>query len=70
MIEEFAAKVSGKADVWYATNIEICDYVNAWKRMITSADGTRVFNPNSCPIWLWADGKTYQVDPVCQITLD
>ena len=70
VIEDFAAKVSGKEDVWYATNIDICDYVNAWKRMITSADGTRVFNPNHCPIWLWADGKTHKVDPGCQIQLD
>lgn len=70
VIEDFAALVGGKADIWYVTNIEICDYVNAWRRMITSADGKRVFNPGCCPLWLWADGKTYKVDAGETIVLD
>lgn len=70
VIEDFAALVGGKADTWYATNIEICDYVNAWRRMITSADGNRVYNPGCCTLWLWADGKTYKVDAGETILLD
>ena len=70
VIEKFAATVGGKADIWYATNIEICDYVNAWRSLITSADGNRVYNPASFPLWLWADGKTYKVDAGATILLD
>ena len=70
VMEEFCQFIGGRDDIWYATNIEICDYVNAWKRMITSADGRRVFNPNCHPIWLWADGKTWKVEAGCEILLD
>ena len=70
VIEEFAARIGGKDDIWYATNIEIYDYVDAWKRMITSADGLRIFNPSNRPIWLWADQKIHKVDAGCEIVLD
>ena len=70
VIEEFAARIGGKDDIWYATNIEIYDYVDAWKRMITSADGRRIYNPSNRPIWLWADQKIRKVDAGCEIVLD
>ena len=70
VIEDFAALVGGKDDIWYATNIEICDYVNAWKSLVTSADGRRVYNPGSQTLWLWADGKTYKVENGATILLD
>ena len=70
VIEDFAALVGGKSDIWYATNIQICDYVAAWKGLITSADGRRVFNPSHMPLWLWADGKIYQVESGETILLD
>lgn len=70
LIEEFAARIGGKNDIWYATNIEIYDYVDAWKRMITSADGRRIYNPGNRPIWLWADQKIHKVDAGCEIVLD
>lgn len=70
VIEDFAALVGGKSDIWYATNIQICDYVAAWKGLITSADGRHVFNPSHMPLWLWADGKIYQVESGETILLD
>lgn len=70
VIEEFAARIGGKEDIWYATNIEIYDYVDAWKHMITSADGRRIYNPSNRPIWLWADQKIHKVDAGCEIVLD
>jgi hypothetical protein len=44
-IEELFQTVGGRDDVWYATNIEICDYIAAFKQLIMSADGNYIYNP-------------------------
>ncbi|MBQ9773572.1 MAG: polysaccharide deacetylase family protein [Clostridia bacterium] len=62
LIEGFLAKVSGQADVWYATNMEIYEYVSAYNALISSADGNTVFNPTLKEIWFWADGL-YSINP-------
>ena len=62
VIENFAQFMSGRDNVWYATNIEIYDYVTAWRGMHISADGRRFHNPSAQPLWLLADGKTYCVE--------
>ena len=54
-IEEFCEMMSGKDDIWYATNIEICEYINAVRRMEYSADGLTVKNPNACSVWMKTD---------------
>ena len=41
-IEEFAKAVGHKDDVWYATNIEIYEYIENFKRLVFSMDMTRV----------------------------
>lgn len=57
IIESFAAKIGGRNDIWYATNIEICDYVEAFRALRFSADGTKVYNPSACDVCFTADGK-------------
>lgn len=52
LIEDFAKKIGNKNDIWYATNIEIVDYMEASKRLQFFADGTKVYNPNAISIWL------------------
>ena len=52
VIEEFCEYIGGHDDIWYATNIEIIDYMNAAKNLQFSADCTKVYNPNVCSIWL------------------
>ncbi len=51
LIEEFAEKMGGRSDVWYATNIEIVDYINACRAVRSSADGTVLFNPSAVSVW-------------------
>ena len=63
LIEKFAAEIGGHTDVWYATNIEICDYVQDWKRLQYSVDMTRVYNPTARALWLEYDYKEYCVQP-------
>ena len=60
-IEEICEKLSNKEDIWYATNIEIYDYVEAYKRLLYSADGHRIYNPTLFTIWLDIDRKLYNV---------
>ena len=58
LIENFCEKISGKEDTWYATNIEICEYVTAYYSLIRSADGKTVYNPTLIDIWMNVDGRT------------
>lgn len=51
VMEEFAEKVDHREDVWYATNIEIYDYVQAYQRLQSSADGKRLHNPTALMLY-------------------
>ncbi len=62
-IEEICEKLSRKPDIWYATNIEIYDYVKAYESLIVSADGTMVYNPTLIKVWFDVDGALYSVEP-------
>lgn len=57
IIEDFAAYMGGREEIWYATNIEIYDYVAAYKQLIFSTEGTKVLNPTATTLWFEAAGK-------------
>ena len=59
VIEEFCEKMGGHEDVWYATNIEVVDYVNACRAVRCSADGHTLHNPTATDVWCDAEGKTF-----------
>lgn len=61
LLDEICERLSGKADIWYATNIEIYDYVQAYNSLVYSADGSMVYNPTLFEIWFDVDGKLYSV---------
>lgn len=48
-------------EIWYATNIEIYEYVEAYRHLVLSADLSRVYNPTATDVWVWEKGKTYVV---------
>ncbi len=50
VIEEFCEFISGRSDIWYATNIEIYEYTEAYNRLIWSADMSMVRNPSAIPV--------------------
>lgn len=52
VIEEFAAYMGGREDVWYATNGEIFEYVRAYDRLVFGVDGTFVYNPSSIDVYI------------------
>jgi peptidoglycan/xylan/chitin deacetylase (PgdA/CDA1 family) len=61
-IEEICKRLANNSDIWYATNIEIYDYVQAYKSLIYSADGFRVYNPTLVDIWMDVDGVVYVIE--------
>ena len=62
-IEEICSKLANNDEIWYATNIEICDYVEAYKSLKYSADGHKVYNPSLFEIWFDVDGKLFSIKP-------
>ena len=56
-VEELFKTLGGRDEIWYATNIEICDYINAFKNLITSVDGNYIYNPTTTALSLiFSDG--------------
>lgn len=58
MLEETAQRLSGQEDIWYATNLEICNYVEAVRALEFSADGKEIYNPSAVSIWI-REGSLY-----------
>lgn len=52
VIEEFADFMANRDDIWYATNMEIYDAVQAYESLIYSADGIKVKNPSVSDVWI------------------
>ncbi len=61
VIERFAAYAGGHDHVWYATNIEIYDYVQAYNRLETGYDKTLIHNPSAIDVWVEQKGKVYRI---------
>lgn len=63
VIEEFAEKIGNRKDIWYATNIEIYDYIEAYNNLKISIDGKYVYNPYGQKVWFEINGKLVWVLP-------
>lgn len=53
-MEEFLKLTGGRKDIWYATNIEILDYINALKSLKFSVGCKAVYNPTAIDVWIKA----------------
>lgn len=51
-IQTFCEFIGGRGDIWYATNIEIVDYLKAAKNLKYTADGSEVLNTSSLNLWI------------------
>ena len=63
VIEEFASYVGNRDDVWYATNMEIYNYVKAYDALQFAADGSFVYNPGVQDVCINYMGKECTVCP-------
>lgn len=61
LLETLCECLAGHDDIWYATNIEIYDYITAYNSLVFSADGTMVYNPTLYDIWFDLDKKVYMI---------
>ncbi len=58
VIEKFCEYVGNKSDIWYATNGEICEYVQAYNSLVYSTGSKKlVYNPTAHEIWLTTSHK-------------
>ncbi|MDQ0059269.1 polysaccharide deacetylase family protein [Paenibacillus harenae] len=69
LIESFCERISGHEDIWYATNIEIADYMRAYGQMKFSADLSFVYNTTATGVWLSVDGQIVEVKGGSQAVL-
>jgi len=63
IIEEFAAYMGNRDNVWYATNGEIYNYVKAYDSLMWGADGKRVYNPSVYDIFINYYDNEYVIHP-------
>lgn len=50
MLDTLLDKICGLDNVWYATNIEICNYKTAQKQLVISADESIIYNPTQTEV--------------------
>ena len=67
-IEKFFELVSNRDDVWYATNIEVYDYIEAYRALEYSVDLTKVYNPTGIDVYIIHNEKNYKI-PAGQTTV-
>lgn len=61
LIERFCELAGGHEEIWYATNIEIVEYLEAAKRVIFTVDGTTAYNPGAQSVWFDIDGEIVEI---------
>ncbi len=68
-ISHICDELHGKDDVWYATNIEIFEYVTAMRSLVASVDGMIVYNPAAVPLYLCVNGRNVLLDAGKHVSL-
>lgn len=69
-VEKIIDSVANKDGVWYATNIEIYDYVTALSNLKFGADCSVVYNPTATDVWLRADFEKIKVPAGKTVIID
>lgn len=70
IIEEFAAYVGNREDVWYATNMEVYDYVKSFENLQFAADGSFVYNPGREDVYICFKGVNHIISSGETVRLD
>ena len=69
LIESFCSQMKDIASIWYATNIEIYDYVQACRRLVFGIDGKLVSNPSAIPVWIKNNWEPVRIEPGATVEL-
>jgi hypothetical protein len=63
VIEKFAEAIGNRDDIWYANNMQVYEYVEAYRALEFSANGKMVYNPSALTVWFLSGDKTVKVEP-------
>ncbi len=63
VIENFCTEFGGLDEIWYATNIEIYDYITALRSLVINGECTMAYNPSSVKLWLSVDDEPVVINP-------
>lgn len=66
VIEEFCKYIGGREDIWYATNMEVYEYVEDFKRLRFNVNMDTCVNPTARDIW-FQYGETMYMVPAGEI---
>ena len=61
LLDTICERLGRKEDIWYATNMEIYEYVKAYDSLVISADGMTIYNPTLLTVWFDVDGTVYKI---------
>ena len=67
-MEGFISMVANREDTWYATNIEVYKYVEAYRKLVYSQNASKVYNPSAIPVYMLHNGKKYVINPAETVT--
>lgn len=62
VMERFIAYTGAREDIWYATNLEVYEYIRAYEQLVFSMDGGLVCNPSGIPVYFEAGDKIWCVE--------
>ena len=64
LLEDFIKRVSGRDDIWYATNMEIYNYSKAYESLQYDYRCNMCYNPSAIDVFLDIDGRIYEIRPL------
>ncbi len=70
ILENFCKLISTDDDIWYATNMEIYEYVKAYNSLIFNVSNTLVTNPTLHTVYFETEKNAYKVNPGETITVE
>lgn len=59
VMEDFCKTLSRQSDIWFATNLEVAEYLLAFRALETAPEGSAVRNPSGRDVWILWDGKSH-----------
>lgn len=59
--EDICKLIANRDDIWYASNIDIYNYVKAYNSLVFSADMAYVENPSALTVYFTCNGKAYEL---------
>ena len=69
LAERMAQQLGCREQVYYATNIALFDYINAFRALRYNAEGTLMENPTATTVWFSHRGETQSIRPGERLTL-